>query len=275
MKVQYYGTAAYEGIPSLFCQCDTCRTAQKRGGKNIRTRAQALIDDQILLDFGPDTVAHHLRFSPDWNRITHCLITHSHSDHFYPNDMEMSAPGYAAGIQTKLHYIADRDAFDQISAVFANNPARFTHTADVTLLTVGTPFPVNGHTVLAVRANHAPDTSPVIYALTDGKKRMLYAHDTGILSKESMDALRAFGCFDFVSLDATGAFQTGWTNSHLSFDTCISVMQTMKETGMANDRTIFVVNHFSHNGRALQEEMEEAMHPYGIQVAYDGMIVEF
>ena len=44
---------------------------------------------------------------------------------------------------------------------------------------------------------------------------------------------------------------------------------------MADDRTIFVVNHFSHNGGALHEEMEQAMAPHGILVAYDGMTVEF
>lgn len=275
MKIQYFGTAAYEGIPSLFCQCETCRTARERAGKNLRTRAQALIDDCILIDFGPDTVAHNLRFSPDWNRISHCLITHSHSDHFYPEDILMCAPGYAAGIRTKLHYVADRAAYERLCSLFATNPARFADFAEAVLLTVGQPFCVGDYTALAVRADHAPDTSAVVYALTDGNKRMLYAHDTGILSEESMAALRAFGRFDFVSLDATGAFLSGWVHGHMGFDTCLSVIETMKETGMANEQTVFAVNHFSHNGKALQEEMEQALHPYGIQVAYDGMVIEF
>lgn len=275
MKIQYYGTAAYEGIPSLFCQCETCRIARERGGKNIRTRAQALIDDKILIDFGPDTVAHNLRFAPDWNRITHCLITHSHSDHFYPEDAEMSGPGYAAGIRTKLHYYADRAAYDRLAASFDNHPERFAETADATRVTVGDPFSFDGYTALAVRANHAPDTTPVVYALTDGKKRMLYAHDTGLLSDESKATLAIFGRFDFVSLDCTGAFKPGWVNGHMCLETCLGVVKEMKETGMADDRTIFVVNHFSHNGGALHEEMEQAMAPHGILVAYDGMTVEF
>lgn len=33
MKIKYFGTAAYEGIPSLFCQCETCKRAMKLGGK--------------------------------------------------------------------------------------------------------------------------------------------------------------------------------------------------------------------------------------------------
>lgn len=273
MKIQYYGTAAYEGIPALFCQCETCKTARMRGGKDLRTRAQALIDDKILMDFGPDTITHHLRFAPDWDRITHCLITHSHSDHFYPADAEISSPGYAAGIRTKLHYYADRTAYDCLAALFSE--PRFSKTADAALLSVGVPFSFDGYTALAVRANHAPQTSPVIYALTDGKKRMLYAHDSGILSEESKAGLRAFGKFDLVSLDCTGGFLQGWKDGHMSLDTCLAVIREMKETGMADENTIFVLNHFSHNGKVLQEEMEAAVAPYGILVAYDGMKVEF
>ena len=56
MKLKYFGTAAYEGVPSLFCQCESCKRALALGGKNMRTRAQALIDDAILLDFNADTV---------------------------------------------------------------------------------------------------------------------------------------------------------------------------------------------------------------------------
>ncbi len=42
MKIKYLGTAAYEGLPAIFCECDTCNEARKRKGKNIRTRSQAL-----------------------------------------------------------------------------------------------------------------------------------------------------------------------------------------------------------------------------------------
>jgi len=40
MKFQYLGTAAAEGWPALFCNCDNCEKARKAGGKNIRIRTQ-------------------------------------------------------------------------------------------------------------------------------------------------------------------------------------------------------------------------------------------
>ena len=59
MKLQYLGTAAAEGWPALFCDCESCRRARIVGGRNIRTRSQAMLDDRLLIDMPPDTY-HHL-----------------------------------------------------------------------------------------------------------------------------------------------------------------------------------------------------------------------
>ena len=61
MKIQYLGTAAAEGWPALFCRCKACKEAARLGGKNLRTRSQAIIDDCLLVDFPPDTYLHMLR----------------------------------------------------------------------------------------------------------------------------------------------------------------------------------------------------------------------
>ena len=86
MKIQYLGTAAAEGYPALFCQCDSCERARELGGKDIRTRCQALVDDKILIDFPADTYMHALLHGFCLDKIETCLITHNHSDHLYPAD---------------------------------------------------------------------------------------------------------------------------------------------------------------------------------------------
>ena len=55
MQFQYLGTAAAEGWPAVFCRCKYCLEAQRLGGKNIRTRSQAIVNDDLLLDLPPDT----------------------------------------------------------------------------------------------------------------------------------------------------------------------------------------------------------------------------
>lgn len=51
MKKQFLGIAAYEGIPAMFCNCENCRTSMEKGGKNMRSCSQAIINDDLLLDF--------------------------------------------------------------------------------------------------------------------------------------------------------------------------------------------------------------------------------
>lgn len=42
MKITYYGTAAGEAWPGVFCRCELCEKARALGGRNIRTRPRPL-----------------------------------------------------------------------------------------------------------------------------------------------------------------------------------------------------------------------------------------
>ena len=50
MKILYMGTAAYDSIPAPFCTCRVCRNALKVGGKELRSRTQTLINDDLLIE---------------------------------------------------------------------------------------------------------------------------------------------------------------------------------------------------------------------------------
>ena len=49
----------------------------------------------------------------------------------------------------------------------------------------------------------------------------------------------------------------------------------MKKEKIADDKTIFVINHFSHNGGQTHDELVEAVKDKGLIVAYDGLEMEF
>ena len=87
LRIKYLGTGAAEGIPALFCHCSICQQARSIKGRNVRTRAQALIDNELLLDFGPDTYMHALMYDLELADIYHCLVTHTHDDHLYVDDL--------------------------------------------------------------------------------------------------------------------------------------------------------------------------------------------
>ena len=95
MKIKYLGTAAAEGIPGIFCECETCKRAAALGGRNIRTRSQAIIDDTLLIDFPADTYMHYLKWGVPINKIKACIITRSHADHLYLLEIEMRKRGFS------------------------------------------------------------------------------------------------------------------------------------------------------------------------------------
>ena len=271
MKIFYMGTAAYDAMPTPFCRCDTCLRSRAEGGKSIRTRSQALINDDLLIEFNPDTISHFFKYDTDWNKIKTCLITHSHCDHLFAEDICVTQYSENAD---HVDYYTGKSGYDKIRALFDENKRMYKH-ASINLVTPYKRFSAGGYEVLPLPANHAPDTTPLIYAIQKDGKRLLYAHDTGLPDSGVYDALKDFGKLDLVSLDCTGAIAKGWRNGHLCLETNKEVMDEMKARGIADENTIVVVNHFSHNGLGTHSEIEKAASKLGFVAAYDGMTVEF
>ncbi len=275
MKIKYLGTAAYEGVPALFCTCETCRGSLASGGKNLRSRSQALVDDVLLLDFPADTLWHTRRYALDWRKIRTCLITHSHSDHLYPEDVEQLHPAYSHGTSF-LHFYAAEDGYKKLRAVLSFEGAD--KRAAVSEVKAGDLFAADGYQVLVLPANHDADSSPVFYAIERDGKRMLYAHDTGVFSEEAWKILERAGRFDLLSLDCTGGFGKAgdwWEGGHMSLRPAMAMAQKLRERGQADERTKIVLNHFSHNCGSTYDELAAEEKKYGVIVAYDGLEVEF
>ena len=112
MKFRYLGTAASEGIPGFFCNCETCQKALREKGRSIMTRSQALIDDKILVDYGVDTYMHFLQMGKTLCEIGYVLITHSHEDHFSYSEWFNRYYGNAQNIKyEKLKMYGHKTAF--------------------------------------------------------------------------------------------------------------------------------------------------------------------
>lgn len=83
---QTIGNRGGGGMPAMFCDCEKCRKATMLGGRNIRSRSQAIVNDRLLIDFPCDTFYHLNLNHIDITKINHCIITHAHSDHYYEED---------------------------------------------------------------------------------------------------------------------------------------------------------------------------------------------
>lgn len=274
MKFRYLGTAAAEGFPAVFCNCEYCNVARKTGGKNIRTRSQAIIDDDLLIDFPPDTYSHALLNGLNLGKIKHLLVTHSHMDHFFPQEFELRGICFAHDMPEKeiTVYCNDtvKDLFFHINAGKINqnvlNGIRF-----FTALPF-VPFKAGAYTVTPLPARHTQDEQSLIYIIEKDGKTVLYGNDTGYFYEEVFAYIEKHDIrFDMISLDCTMVNNpVPDTGTHMGFDQIRRVAQRLQKAGAVTDKTVKYVTHFSHNGNPLQSELEKSAKGLGFCVAYDG-----
>ena len=277
MKFKYLGTAAAEGIPALFCMCDTCREAKEKGGRNIRTRSQALINDELLIDFGPDSYAHFLTYKYPLEDITNVLITHNHEDHFYLNELEYRRPGYAS--KTKdgpLHVYGTLPIVQRINELNKTFEQYCKGVLEPHEVIPFVPFKVLNYDITPLKATHDEKACPVIYHIKSKDASILYSHDTGWYCDDTWNYLATLDRpLDFISIDCTGALLIGWKyGGHLSLDGVVDVKAKLEEIKAIDKHTKFVINHFSHNGHANYDLLVKEASKYGIEVSYDGMEFE-
>lgn len=276
MKIQYLGTAAAEGIPAIFCECENCIMARKAGERNIRTRSQALIDDKILIDFPADTYMHFLKYNIPMAAIKTCLITHSHMDHLYPRELVLRQKGSShLKNQVPLTFFSDISGFNSLnSEKLAHNLAD--DEIVVKKIKVFESFVVDGYKITALRAAHDPGSSPVLYLVEKDGRSLFYSNDTSEYPDESMEYLKKMEKpIDLISLDCTEACGDATYVGHLTLSRCVELRKKLLNIGAADENTVFVLNHFSHNGRhVIYEDFVKIAAKYGFDVSYDGRIME-
>lgn len=279
MKLRYLGTAAAEGFPGMFCICDACRRAKEAGGRNIRGRSQAIVNEELLIDFPADTAMRVLNGSLDLPSIHHCIITHHHSDHLYAPDLEMRRRGMCVADDEIFHMYASKPASDHIGEMIA----KFELDGIVELHKVNPfdEFVVDGkYKVTALPADHAKynakeDWCAVFYLIEDGKSALLYANDTGYFPESVWDYLEnKKPLLTMVSLDCTGGDLRQWRENHMGLRTCKEVRERLEKIGCVTSDTVFYVNHFSHNCGHTHDELVPIAAEYGFEVSYDGCEVD-
>ena len=274
MKLTYFGTAAAEGMPALFCNCEYCREARKLGGKNIRTRSQALVNGDLLIDLPADTYFHFLQNDIEGDLIKYLLITHPHPDHLYAEEFERRAYPFASSMREKtLEVYCGAGAIKKISQI------PNVRNISINRIIPYNPIQLGGYTVTALPARHMDDPSeePFIYIIQSGDASLLYAHDTGYFFEEVLAYIEKEKLFfDCISFDCTNvSLPSSDKGGHMGIYNILRLNKHLEEIGASSEKTLKIINHFSHNGNPLQHILEEKVHPYGWLVAYDGMQVDF
>ena len=268
MEITFLGTGAAEGYPSPWCDCANCAAARARGGRDLRGRSAALINDDLLIDLGPDLVGGAARAGRSLAAVRHILITHSHSDHLYLPNLEIRDGDYRPAPLARAELGAGEDVLGLIQAGYPQGLDRLD--LDLRAIAPGQGVRLGRYTVLAVPAAHGDATMrPLLYAIGDGAQAVFYGTDTGPLAEETWALLRGWR-FGALILDETMGF-TEPEGGHMavaSFEACVARFQA---EGLLAPGALVIAHHFSHWHNPGHAKLEAYFGPRGVTVAYDGL----
>ena len=276
MKVLVMGTAAYERVPAMFCKCPACMHALKFGGKNVRTQAQVLIDDVLLVDFGQDNYLHFLKHQKDYTKLQALLVTHSHQDHFMPDELEMTrVPFTDRDLSEPLQVFGNAECKNKFSGLTRKTVCNYT------VLKPYDTVQVKGYTVTALPASHGT-TGPLCYIIQKDGRTLLYNNDSALFDPEVYGFIKEKKFrFDAVLADCTYAMQDiRFGGSHMSLHDNGVHRDRLEAIGAVCPDTRWIITHFSHNGLVLDgkglsaEDMEKIAADRGMYSAHDGMEFE-
>lgn len=283
----FLGTGASEAIPNPFCECEVCRRALASDDpKEKRGRTAFSIDEENLIDFGPDVISAAGRCGVSMARLRNVFYTHFHSDHFdlvnWENPRMSVTPPPAFRVFLSEPALEGLRTFrDMILSYPSKDYARDFrfYEKQMTFIPVHPfePFAVDDMTVCAVKGNHRgmfTGETALNYLFERNGKRFLYATDTGPYCEENYEFLKG-KALDLVIMECSfGMGDPGEDPKHLTCETAKQMVERLRREGCLTEQTPVWLTHIGHKGGLnhyeLREKMQALVGPQ-IDVAYDGL----
>jgi phosphoribosyl 1,2-cyclic phosphodiesterase len=278
MIVTFLGTAAAEGYPNAFCQCANCQRARILGGLSLRKRSSALINSDLLIDFGPDIMAASAQHGCSLAQVRYCLQTHPHADHLDPclllSRSSIGGPRlqFYASAKT-LSRVAQMLQADLGSRYFLDPEIQEKLNLDVHPIEPLQSFPVGPFQVTAFPATHDPRYDCLLYVIKANGRAIFYGTDTSALSEDTWQTFqRSQIRFDVVILDHTKDTKEP-DSGHLTRLQFIEQVTRMREEQLLTPLARIFATHMSPITIPPHPDMVELASQYGYEVAYDGLRV--
>lgn len=269
MVIHLLGTGGADGIPAIYSDSRVSQYARHHGGKDVRSRASALVDGVIKLDLGPDTWSQVSREGLDARDWIAVAYTHSDADHFAVEELQYILYPFNEFESAGFTIFANNAITAAIQARYPDWPFDLVTTRSFN------PIECCGYTLTPIKAKHgSPDEDTQNLILESGGKTLLYATDTGIWEEPTWEFLGGV-TLDCLVLECTEAFVLTPYNGHLDIDEFQEVLDRLRKQGTVTDTTRVVTTHHSHNGEGTHDELRAALEPIGVTVGFDGLKVEF
>jgi phosphoribosyl 1,2-cyclic phosphate phosphodiesterase len=268
MKIQLLGTGGADGIPGLYSDSRVSQHARAFGGKDIRSRSAALVDDCLKLDLGPDTWSQMATYGLDARDWTALLFTHSDADHFAPDELMYTLYPFNDFEFVGFIVYANLRICRRILEKFPEWPVEMRTTKSFES------FQHGGYMITPVRAQHLDDEDAHNYLISDGRSTLLYGTDTGIWDEPTWDCLSGVK-LDCLVLECSEGLASTAYDGHLDAAEFEMVLNRLRKMGTVGDTTQVWTTHHSQLGDATHAELEAHFNPMGVNIGFDGVEVQF
>jgi phosphoribosyl 1,2-cyclic phosphate phosphodiesterase len=283
MKITFLGTSGANAYPEAFCNCPNCEQARKEGGRSLRKRSSLLVNDDLLIDLGPDIMpAAQIHGAPLTN-VRYCIQTHPHADHLDVSHFISRSPILGVKNAPRLHFYASEETLTFANEAFIHNvwdKGLLTAEQQEVLnckclpLLLYHPEKIGNYTVTAFRANHAPGLGAYLYAIETDNHTIFYGSDTGVFFEETWQKMHEMNLqYDVVILEHTMGLKAK-SDFHLNAQQVVAHINRMKSEGLMKENTLAYATHIAHDANPSYSELVQYASQFGYKIAYDGLRLE-
>jgi phosphoribosyl 1,2-cyclic phosphate phosphodiesterase len=257
MKVRVLGCGASGGVPLIGCKCAICTSKDPR---NRRSRVSIVVehkDTRVLVDASPDLREQFL--AADLAVVDAAILTHAHADHLHGID-DLRSVNFK--LQAPLDVWAAPDCLALAQQRFgyafkppSPNPAVRWYLPSLNGRPVDGPFTIGDIHVVPFQQLHGGDRDPVL-----GLRFDKFAYSTDV--KEMPDA--AFAALEGVEVWIVDCLREEPSFAHSHLEQTLAWIERVKPRRA-------ILTHMNHS---IDYATWMARLPPGVELAYDGMVVE-
>lgn len=256
MKFTFLGTAAANAFPEAFCKCGNCQRARRLGGPSLRKRSSLLINDDLLIDLGPDIMAAAQQHGCDLTNVAYCLQTHPHADHLDLSHLLSRSAEYGTVGTPLLHFYASVETLRCGAETFERDLESYSLLSPEAERRLNLklhafepfqPFTFGRYRATAFPANHSPNPGAVLYAVESDGRSIFYGTDTASLPDSTWQAFHQLQMrFNLVILDHTYGLKQASGSDHLNASQFIEHVARMREEGLMMPNARVFATHIAH-----------------------------
>lgn len=257
MRLTFLGTGTSQGVPTIGCRCEVCRSTDPRDTR-LRTSAMVEVGDvRMIIDAGPDFRYQMLRTGV--RHIDAILLTHEHKDHTGGIDDVRAFNFVDFPVIHRVDIYATartaacvRKDFDY---AFAEDKYRGVPEIELHEFDPSKPFEVKGVEIVPIRGQHSDRFEVTGYRIG----RLAYLTDFKQIEESEIEKVQG------VEVLVVNALRWREHVSHFTVEEALQLIERVKPHRA-------YLTHMSHD-IGLHADSASRL-PKGVELAYDTLTIE-